>query len=288
MMALYVNGEQIEHALIGDEIHRLRPSYERAFGDLDEDNRERQLVQWSRENVIEAVIFRQQARKEFSDIEDRVIQQTLDRLLAKENETGPVHQRLAAGAEEEQTLRSEIADQIRHEQLMQKIAGNLPDPSDKAVRKHYERNIERFTMPEMVHAAHIVKHPNAETSPDELKSQIEAIYQRLEAGEPFEKLAGEHSDCPDSAGDLGFFARGKMVPAFEAVVFNLAPGRYSGVFETEFGMHIAKVYEKRPPVPCPLEQVREVIVRDLKNQAREKAVETFLDTHKARSVIEER
>jgi hypothetical protein len=28
----------------------------------------------------------------------------------------------------------------------------------------------------------------------------------------------------ESAGDLGFFARGKMMPAFEEVVFNLEPG----------------------------------------------------------------
>jgi len=287
-MALYVNGEQVEHALVDDEIRRLRPSYERAFAGLDEEDRERQLVQWSRENVIEAVIFRQQARKEFPAIEESAVQQMLDRLLAEENETGPVHQRLTAGAEEAQKLRSEIADQIRHDRLMQKITGNVPEPGDKAVRKHYEQNIERFTVPEMVHAAHIVKHPDADTSPEELKSQIEAIYQRLEAGELFEKLAGEHSDCPDSAGDLGFFARGKMVPAFEEVVFNLEPGQYSGVFETEFGMHIAKVYEKRPSVPCPFEQVREVIVRDLKQQAREKMIENFLDAQKAESAIEER
>lgn len=287
-MALYVNDEQVEQTLIDEEIHRLRPSYEQAFGEIDEEDRERQLVQWSRENVIEAVIFRQQARTEFPDIEESVVQRVLDGLLAEENETGPVHQRLAAGAEEAQKLCSEIADQIRHERLMQKIAENIPDPGDKAVRKHYEQNLERFTMPEMVHAAHIVKHPNAETSPEEVASQIEAIYQRLQAGEPFETLASEHSDCPDSAGDLGFFARGKMVPSFETVVFNLTPGHYSGVFETEFGMHIAKVYEKRPSVPCRFEQVREVIVRDLKNQAREKAVENFLDAHKATSVIEER
>lgn len=287
-MALYVNDELLEQTLIDDEICRLRPSYERAFTELDEDDREQQLVLWSRENVIEAVIFRQQARKEFPTIEDSVVQQTLDRLLAEENETGPVHQRLQGGAEEEQKLRSEITDQIRHERLLQKIAGNVPEPGDKAVRKYYEQHLERFTMPEMVHAAHIVKHLDADTSPEDLKSQIETIYQQLEAGEPFEKLASEHSDCPESAGNLGFFTRGKMVPSFEEVVFNLEPGQYSGIFETEFGMHVAKVYEKRPSVPCPFEQVREVIVRDLKNQAREKVVENFLDAHKANSVIEER
>ncbi len=287
-MTVYVNDEPIEQSLIDNEISRLRPSYEQAFAELDEEARERQLVQWSRENVIEAVIFRQQARQAFPVIEDDAVQQILDRLLAEENDTGPVHQRLAAGTNEEQKLRSDIADQIRHERLIQKITENTPDPDEKSVQKYYEQHIERFTIPEMVHAAHIVKHPSPDASPEELESQMKTIHQQLEAGEPFEKLANEHSDCSDNGGDLGFFARGKMVSSFEEVVFHLEPGQHSGVFATEFGMHIAKVYEKRPSVPCPIEQVREVIVRDLKDQAREKAIENFLDAQKAAAVIEER
>ncbi|MHC4883218.1 MAG: hypothetical protein ACYTCV_11575, partial [Planctomycetota bacterium] len=158
-MTLYVNGEQVEHALIDDEIQRLRPSYEHAFADVDEDARERQLVEWSRENVIEAVLFRQEAQKQFGDIDDAVIGQALDHLLAQENETGPVHQRMSAGAEEQAKLRAEIADQYRKERLTQKITGDISEPTDKAIRKYYDQNIDRFTVPEMVHAAHIVKNP---------------------------------------------------------------------------------------------------------------------------------
>ncbi|MHC4904954.1 MAG: peptidylprolyl isomerase [Planctomycetota bacterium] len=287
-MTLYVNGEQVEHALIDDEIQRLRPSYEHAFADVDEDARERQLVEWSRENVIEAVLFRQEAQKQFGDIDDAVIGQALDHLLAQENETGPVHQRMSAGAEEQAKLRAEIADQYRKEQLTQKITGDISEPTDKAIRKYYDQNIDRFTVPEMVHAAHIVKHPSRETSPEDLQKDMEQILEQLNSGAAFEELASQNSDCSDNAGDLGFFARGQMVPAFEAVVFNLEPGQCSGIFQSEFGLHIAKVYEKRPSIPCPLEQVREVIVRDLEQQAREKAIENFLDTQKATSAIEER
>ena len=114
-----------------------------------------------------------------------------------------------------------------------------------------------------------------------LRSVIAPAFDELE-------LAAAHSDCPDSAGDLGFFARGKMVPAFEEIVFNLQPGSYSDVFETEFGWHIAKVIEKRPPIPCPLEQVRDIIVQDLTRQAEEKTLEQFLDAKKENANIEER
>lgn len=287
-MALYVNGEHVDDSLIDGEIQRLRPSYEQVFAELNEYDREKQLTEWSRENVIEGVLFRQQARKAFPEIEDQAVQQTLDQLLAGENENGSCHQRLDAGTEEEKKLRSEIADQIRHDRLMQKITADISEPKDKDICKYYDQNINRFTVPEMVHAAHIVKHTGPDTTPEALQKDMEQVLERLNSGTSFEELASQYSDCPDSAGDLGFFARGKMVPAFDEVVFNLEPGQYSGVFETEFGFHIAKVYEKRPSVPCQIDQVREIIVRDLQQQAREKAIEKFLDAQKAEVMIEER
>jgi parvulin-like peptidyl-prolyl isomerase len=287
-MALYVNGEKIDQSLIENEIQRLAPSYEQVFQDQPAEDRQQQLAEWSRENVIEAVIFRQEANKAFSNIENEAVQQELNQLLEKENETGPIHQQLAAGTDEEAKLRSVIADQIRQQRLTQKITADIPEPKDKAIQQHYEQNIERFTIPEMAHAAHIVKHPTAETPPEQLKEQIDAVYQQIEDGAVFEELASQHSDCPDQGGDLGFFARGQMVPRFEEVAFTLEPGSYSQPFETEFGWHILKVYEKRPAAPCPIEQVREVIARDIKKQAHEKAMEKFIDARKTQMAIEER
>jgi len=287
-MALYVNGEKVAQSLIDNEIQRLLPSYERVFQDQPAEERQRQLAEWARENIIEAVIFRQEANKAFPEIEAEAIQQALDQLLQAEGQTGPIRQQIETGPDAETVLRSDIADQIRRQRLTQQITAGIPEPNDKTIHKYYEQHIERFTIPETVHAAHIVKHPAAETTPEQLKEQIDKVYQQIEGGAAFEELARQHSDCPDQGGDLGFFACGQMVPRFEEVAFALEPGTYSKPFETEFGWHIAKVYEKRPSVPCPIEQIREMIVRELKQQTGEKVIEKFLDTHKAKMVLEER
>ena len=65
----------------------------------------------------------------------------------------------------------------------------------------------------------------------------------------FYKLAAQYSDDPGSkeqGGDLGFFARGEMVPAFEAAAFATPAGQITGPVESEFGYHIIKVEEKSP------------------------------------------
>jgi len=247
-MTLYVNGQAVEQERIEREMERMRPAYERAFADQPAETRQRQLAEWARENVIEAVLFAQAAKREFPD----------------------------------------VAEQLGAERLMQKITAGIPAPKDKDIRRYYQQHIERFSVPEMVRAAHIVKHPSPDITAEQQKEQMETLLAQIRNGADFGKIAAEHSACPERGGDLGYFARGQMVQAFEDVVFSLEPGKVSEVFATEFGWHIAKVLDKKPAAPCPLEQVRQVIVNELTAQARDKALERFLDAQRQAATIEER
>lgn len=62
-MTLIVNGERIEDQEIQLEVQRLRPSYEQAFAGKDPAEREAQLLEWSKENVLERVLLRQEAKR---------------------------------------------------------------------------------------------------------------------------------------------------------------------------------------------------------------------------------
>lgn len=122
-----------------------------------------------------------------------------------------------------------------------------------------------------IHARHILVDSRAEA---------EVVLKNLQEGEDFATLAEQLSKDPGSAelgGDLGWFARGQMVPEFEEVAFSLEPGEFSGVVETPFGVHIILVEER--------DEDRELDAAML-NQRMTEAFQTWLFDLEAAATIE--
>ncbi len=100
-------------------------------------------------------------------------------------------------------------------------------------------------------------------------------------------MANKHSDCPDNAGDLGFFPRGKMVPEFEDEVFSMNPGEISDVFLTPFGYHIAKVYDKKQGEDMAAEEAKKRIKQELMNRKKSQKIEEYADELWEKAEIQE-
>lgn len=106
---------------------------------------------------------------------------------------------------------------------------------------------ERKTVNE-THARHILLQTNAVRTDDQARLLARDLYDRLQKGEDFSKLAKEYSDDPgskNSGGDLGFQAPGVFAPEFQIRIDQLQPGELSPPFRTQFGWHIAGVIERR-------------------------------------------
>jgi peptidyl-prolyl cis-trans isomerase SurA len=99
--------------------------------------------------------------------------------------------------------------------------------------------------PAMVAFRQIVITPRArKENMEKAFARIDSIRLKLEAGADFDSLARAVSMDPSSAvqgGDLGWNRRGRMVQAFDQMMFALAPGRVSPIVETEYGYHIIRV-----------------------------------------------
>ena len=284
-MALIVNGEKIEDSEIRQEAERLRPDYERAFKDQNTKEKEAQLLDWSRENVIERVLINQEAKKYEGQVSSEEIESALAEL--KRQYGGEEQFRGQFEVRDDKKIKEDIELQIRVERMFQDVCRDLAEPLDDAVLEYYEENKEQFTSAEQVRVAHIVKHIDWQTDETAAYETTRRAGDELKDGAVFEVLVAKYSDCPENGGDLGYIMRGEMVEEFDDVVFNLDVGEVSGIFRTRFGFHIAKVYGRKPVVVRALEEVKDEIAEEIKKQMREKATDEFIDQLRSKARIEE-
>ena len=284
-MALIVNGEKIEDSAIQQEVERLRPDYEKVFADQDAEEREAQLLDWSRENVIEKILINQEAEKNGDKIPPDHAQAALAKL--KEQYEQPEQLYKDFNAENDEQITKDIEKQMRIEQRIGQVCKDLPKPSQAAIQKYYEENQEQFKTGERARVAHIVRYVNWQTDEQTAYEAISKANEELKSGVAFEVVVDKYTDCADSGGDLGFVMRGQMVEEFEDVVFNLGAGQTSDIFRTRFGFHIAKVYTREPAAVAGLEEVKDRITDALNEQIRSEAIDKFIDGLKSKAKIEE-
>jgi len=284
-MTLIVNGEKVDDSLIEQEAEHLRPHYEQVFSEMEPKEREAQLQEWSRENVIERVVLEQEAKSRGVSLPEDEVASAFSKLKAEYAEQG--HGPEQPAPEKDKSIKQNIELQIRIERLLQDVTSDIGEPSAEAVSKFYEHNKERFMTPEQVRVAHIVKHINGHTGADAAAEMMKKAGDELKAGTLFEMLVEKYSDCPDNGGDLGYISRGQMVEEFEDVVFNLGAGQTSDVFRTRFGFHIAKLYDRKPAALISLEQAEKTIAQQLKEQMRSDAIDLFVDELKSKAQIKE-
>jgi peptidyl-prolyl cis-trans isomerase C len=168
-------------------------------------------------------------------------------------------------------------------QFLQKEVLNKVTVSDKEAKAYYDKNIELFKTPEQVKARHIliqVPKDASEEDKKKLKEKAEELLKKVQAGEDFAKLAEANSDDPGTkakGGELGFFAKGAMVPAFEQAAFALKPGQVSGVVESDFGYHIIKVDEKKEAVVEPYDTVKDKVRQQALREKQEARVTEYVE-----------
>jgi len=163
--------------------------------------------------------------------------------------------------------------------------------SEEDARKFYDQNPDKFTRPETVKASHILLGVDPKASAEDKKAareKAEKLRKELAAGADFAALAKANSSDGSSqqGGDLGYFAKGQMVPAFEKAAFALKPGEISDVVETEFGYHIIKLTEKKATEKVEFKDVRPRIEEYLKNQKVGAAVADYLTETRKTAKIE--
>ncbi|WP_376697161.1 SurA N-terminal domain-containing protein [Wenzhouxiangella sp. EGI_FJ10305] len=145
--------------------------------------------------------------------------------------------------------------------------------SEEELRQRYEAAKQRYMTPEARRASHILIASGEAGDETSAQARAEELQERIADGESFEELAAEYSDDPVSAeqgGDLGWIEPEDMVGAFEDALYDLSdPGDVSEPVETQFGWHLIRLDEIRPPEGMSFEEARQEILDEQLQRQRE-------------------
>ncbi|MGY6517253.1 MAG: SurA N-terminal domain-containing protein [Lysobacteraceae bacterium] len=148
---------------------------------------------------------------------------------------------------------------------------------EQALRDLYEQQRGRFETAEQRLVSHILLtvDPGAgESSWSAVQARAQALREALDGDEAFEDLAREHSEDPgssDAGGDLGWVEPGVFGDAFDAAVFQAAPGEVGEPVRTSDGWHLVLVREVREGESQAFEEVRDELEAELLATERQRA-----------------
>lgn len=157
----------------------------------------------------------------------------------------------------------------------ERLAGEVEAPDEATLERLYAEERARLATGEERRARHILLELPADADEAErtaLAERAEALRAELNDGADFADLARTESDDTGSAeagGDLGFFGRGVMDPAFESAAFELAVDEISEPVRSAFGYHLIQVTEVRGAAPASFAEMRDTLIEIYRRQQAE-------------------
>lgn len=179
-------------------------------------------------------------------------------------------------------------DRLRRKKMDQwlaaEVAAKLTELDwDSLAKEEYLANPEKYEQPEQLRASHIL----VKTEDKRLLEAmllVEEARLKYQEGEDFDVLARAYSESDSGlkGGDVGYFSKGKMVPAFEQAAFDLKNiGDVSDLVVTQFGVHLILLTEIIAPAKAPFETVKPFIIEDLNRRYAQSIRDELLDRERA-------
>ena len=165
----------------------------------------------------------------------------------------------------------------------QEKIGSTLTLDDAKLRAEYNRQLDRFRLPERAKVRHILimSQGLADAQKKTMLEKAQGLLKRVKAGEDFGKLAKEFSEDPgskDKGGEYDFTPRGTWVKPFEEAAFNMNIGQISDIVTTDYGYHIIQVLAREPARVKPYDEVKGSLANEVQSVQVQEAMQKSIDS----------
>jgi len=180
--------------------------------------------------------------------------------------------------------RADMEARLRDTILMNKVFGHELRPreeaTDKELRERYDREKERYRLPERARLREIIiLKPQTAAGAEQARERAQQLATQARGGADFTLLAKTASEAPskDKGGDLGEVARGELLPELDKAVFNSPAGTVIGPIEAKSAFHILKVESRLPSEIPAFESVKDKLRKDASDDAWQRDYKAYIE-----------
>jgi peptidyl-prolyl cis-trans isomerase SurA len=279
---------------VGDRIV-TRTQYDRRLSDMYRDieqnataeNREALKAEAKKSLVnemIDELLIKDRADRLGVTVTDAEVKEAVDRLKQQYGIT--TDQQFESSLRQSGLNRVEMEARLRDTIVSNKVFGrelrSREDLSDPELRERYNREKDRYRLPERAQLREIViLKPEDPTKLDEARARATDVAEA--AKKPtvnFANLASTMSEAGsrEKGGDLGEVAKGDLVAALDTAVFTAAPGGVVGPIETKSAWHIVKVEQRLPSEVPSFDTVKDRLRRDVSEETFQRDYKAYVET----------
>ncbi len=273
-----VNGDKISVEEYSKDYNIIKQRYEAQYGPdflVQKSPEGKTMEQVLKQNVLDKLVIEkiimQKAKADKILATDKDVEKEIDGYKKMVGGDKEFTKFLEANGMKIEDFKAGIKKEITVDKYKEKYLKSLK-LEDKDLKAYYEKNKAKY---ETIKASHILVKTEAEAK---------AIAKQLKNGADFGELAKKSIEpgAAEKKGDLGYFARGQMVPEFEKAAFALKVGEISDPVKTEYGYHIIKVTDKKES----FDQVKDEVKKDIENDRFEERLKSLQKEADIKTYIE--
>lgn len=285
-VAVTVNGVNIMESEIEADFKKMTAQAPPTYVEKNKEKFRQQVL----DRRIAILLIDEKAKATNTTVSDEDVLAQVNEIAAQQNMSVEQFKKIL---QDRRVSYDEWEEQVRWGVLLGKLVaaeyGDQLTVTDADANDFYTANIRQFEAPEQIRASHILIKPvtDPNVDPNEAKAKALAkardLLKQIKEGADFAELAkatGGYPSAPNG-GDLGYFSRGRMLPAFDIAAFALKVNEVSDVVQTEAGYHIIKVTDKKEAGRKTFEQARDEINRILKRRKQTEFFQKYLQKLRA-------
>ncbi len=284
-----VNDQDIKGDVIFRELKKAAAQYKKRGMPLTADQ-EKSAAKTLIEDEIGRTLLVLKAKEMGVKVTEKMLSERLAEVKAKFKSDSIFEHRLADRGMTVDEYKQELEIDMFMDQIIKKEIEPKIKIDEKDSRAYYEKNKSKFDSPEKVRASIMLLKFNpskGKAGEQAILKKFESILDQVKNGSDFAAMAQQHSQdsLASKGGDLGYFTREQMLPAFSTRAFKMEVGEVSDIFRTGHGFHVIKVTDKKPGGLSPFDNEKAKIEKFLAKKKVSQATRDYIEALKKQAKI---